>query len=681
MSKCDAVLIWQVKLISIDCGFNYFTVEIVTLFRQLVLAIVVLVLLLYGVNVVLSLNNTRSLVDQQMAVHAQDTATSVALSLSQLGVEDDPAILETFFNALADSGFYQRIYFSDMAGSTVVERTFRVDVEGVPDWFVGMMHLPIHSGEAEVSSGWTRLGKVRVVSHPGQAYRELWAVTTQQFLWFTSFAVLLCGIAVVGLRWLLAPLGRIERQANAICDQQFVIQDDIPKARELSSVVNAMNRMSSRLKQLFMNQSELIADLRVASAQDTVTGLSNRADFDARLNSFVSSELGSLSGLLAIISLDNLVEINTLSGRVEGNSILGAIGRVMQRVGEKYPKAILARRQGSEFSLFVPDLEIDEAEELAVSVLRQIEGVPWVHKDRQSLKFRLGFTHNEEVTNGPELLSEADLALRQVTEHSPQNWSRFADIEDAGVPTVSRPAFDWPGLIERVIAERSVEMLYQPTANLPERVPVGCEVYTRINNGDDVVSAGVFLPMVERYGFADAYDRMVLELLAAQENDQFPMYSVNLSSASLDSAGFNAWLSEFLRGRRALAGKLVFELPEHALKVSEKAVRDFQSLVEPYGSGIALDHFGLESSGFSYLGSLPVAYLKVHRSFTQNIHLNKDNQFYIKSLAQLAHTREILLIAEGIELDAEWRVLSGLNIDAAQGFFIGRPEPLAFYQE
>lgn len=651
-----------------------------TLFRQLVLAILLLMLLLYGVNVVLSLKNTRSLVDQQMAVHAQDTATSVALSLSQLGVEDDPAILETFFNALADSGFYQRIYFNDMNDSTVVERTFRVDVEGVPDWFVGMMRLPVHSGEAEVSSGWSRLGKVKVVSHPGQAYRELWSVTTRQLWWFTVFTGVLSAIGVLGLRWLLAPLGRIEQQANAICDQQFVVQEDIPKARELSSVVNAMNRMSSRLKQLFTNQSELIADLRVASAHDAVTGLSNRADFDARLNSFVSSEMGSHRGLLAIISLDNLEAVNTLGGRIEGNNVLGAVGGVMQRIREKHLKAIVARRQGAEFSVFVPDLEIDEAEELAVSLLREIEGVPWIHRDRQPLKFRLGFTHSEEVLNGPELLSEADLALRQVTEHSAQNWYRFTDFESTGVPTVSRPAFDWHGLIERVLAERSVELLYQPTVNVLEQATVGCEVYTRVNNGEDVVSAGVFLPMVERHGFADAYDRMVLELLAEEEGEQFPMYSVNLSSASLGSVVFNTWLSEFLSANRSLAKKLVFEIPEHALKVSEQTVREFQALVERYGSGIALDHFGLESSGFSYLGSLPVAYLKVHRSFTSNIHLNKDNQFYIKSLAQLAHTREILLVAEGIELDAEWRVLGGLNIDAAQGYLIGRPEPREFYQ-
>lgn len=647
-----------------------------TLFRQLVLVILALMLMLYGVNVVLSLKNTRTLVDQQMAVHAQDTATSVALSLSQLGVEGDPAILETFFNALADSGFYERIYFTDMSDSTVVERTFPVNVEGVPGWFVAIMALPIHSGEAEVSSGWSRLGKVKVVSHPGQAYLELWTVTIRQFWWFTVFAAFLCFLGIIGLRWLLAPLARIERQANAICEQNFEVQEQIPKARELSSVVLAMNRMSKRLKELFSNLSELIAELRVALAHDDVTGLSNRADFDARLNSFVSSETGSNRGLLAILALDNLEEVNELGGRIEGNNVLAAIGGILRRVQAEHPQAIAARRQGAEFALFIPNLDIDEAEAQALEALRTVGGVSWLHQNGHPLRFRMGFTYSEEVLNGPELLSEADMALRQVTEHSTQNWSRFSDLDDSAIPTVTRTAFDWRGLIDQVLEERSVELLYQTTVNIPDGIAIGSEVYTQIKNGDDQVSAGVFLPMVERYGQSDQYDRMVLELLLREPLESYPMYSVNICGASLDSDSFKSWLQSFLNQHRQYSTKLVFEIPEHALKVNESSVREFQSIVEHYGSGIALDHFGLESSGFSYLGSLPVAYLKVHRSFTKNIHLNKDNRFYLKSLSQLAHTREILLVAEGIELEAEWSVLQGLNIDAAQGYYIGRPAPL-----
>ena len=661
---------------------DFSTVKIVTLFRQLVLAILSLMSLLYGVNVILSLNNTRSLVDQQMEVHAQDTATSVALSLSQLGVEDDPAILETFFNALADSGFYQHIYFSDMSDSIVIERTFSVNVEGVPNWFVAMVELPVHSGSAEVSSGWSRLGKVTVVSHPGQAYRELWAVTTHQLWWFTAFAIVLCGAGIVALRWLLAPLGRIELQANAICDQQFLIQEDVPRARELATVVIAMNRMTGRLRQLFSHQAELISDLRAASALDAITNLSNRADFDTRLNSFVSSETGSHSGLLIIMSLDNLAEVNALAGRVEGNNILSAIGGVLLQHVKSHRNAIAARRQGAEFTFFAPDLETEEAEELAVSILRQVETPPWVHQHSRALVFRMGFTYTEKVSNGPELLSEADMALRHVSEHSARNWARFSDFEAVDLPTVTRPAVGWGGLVEQVLADRSIELLYQPTVKLADKVSVGCEVYTRIKNGDaNMVSAGVFLPMVERHGFADAYDQIVLELLAEEKNDRFPIYSVNLSGASVASPTFIGWLREFLQADPDLAGRLVFEIPEHAITVNEKAVREFQSVAEYCGSGVALDHFGLESSGFSYLGSLPVAYLKVHRSFTKNIHLNKDNQFYIKSLAQLAHTREILLIVEGIESNSEWEVLPTLNIDAAQGYFIGHPEPLSAYWE
>jgi EAL domain-containing protein (putative c-di-GMP-specific phosphodiesterase class I) len=71
---------------------------------------------------------------------------------------------------------------------------------------------------------------------------------------------------------------------------------------------------------------------------------------------------------------------------------------------------------------------------------------------------------------------------------------------------------------------------------------------------------------------------------------------------------------------------------------------------------------------------LPLDFLKIDRSFIRDIHLNPDNQFYVQSLVQIAHSCEIVILAEGVENALEWDCLRQLGIDGGQGYLLGRPD-------
>lgn len=646
-----------------------------TLFRQLVTAVLTALLLLYMGNLVVSFTNAKSLVEHQMQIHAQDAATSIALSMTQAG--DDLATLETMINAVSDSGFYQRIYFVDMDGTRVVEREFPVKVENVPDWFVRALGLPEYEGVAEVSSGWARLGNLVVVSHPGQAYQNLWQTLARQLGWFTLMGLAVCVVAFYAVRRLLAPLHEVERQANAICEQEFVQQKNIPNTRELKVVVEAMNRLSARLQGLFLNQSDMIRDLRRQSHTDVITGLSNRTDFDARLNTYARDENGAHTGLLMIFALTNLGRINELAGRSAGNDILRFFAQTLLQGVEHYDHAVVARRQGQEFAVFVPDIAEDVADALAASLIVDVSRVTWQQQDQEALSIVMGYSYNNEITNGPELLSEADMALHCLDARSGQTWSKFSSDGEANVPVVSRSVLDWKKFVERAIADKAVQLYVQQTVSVPDRQTVAYEVYSRFNApGDNQLTAGTVVPMVERFGHAATFDKLVLQSLAATAASTTGVLAVNICPGSISSASFHDWLAGFLAANKELASRLVLEISEHALKIEENHIRAFERLLSRASTGLAIDHFGLESSAFGYLATLPLRYLKIHRSFIKNIHLSQENQFYVKALAQLAQTREIQVIVEGVEIEAEWQALARMKIDAAQGYFFGHPEPL-----
>ena len=328
-----------------------------TLYRQILIAVLAVLLLLYFGNLVVSLKNTRALVGQQMQTHAQDAATSLALSMTQAAQSEDLATLETLINAVSDSGYYRRIEYIGADGNSLLDKEFAVTLEGVPQWFMSLMSLPDYEGNAEVASGWVILGKLKVISHPGQAYKKLWQAAAGHLLWFTLIGLGASVAVFFSLGVVLSPLREVEKQAEAIAEQQFIQQSKLPKTRELRRVVQVMNRLSARFEDLFQSQSELISELRELSHSDLVTGLSNRTDFDARLNAFASDESGSRCGVLMIFALNQLGRINDLGGRRAGNEVLQALANILKQGVEQFEQVILARRQGQEFALFVPDAE------------------------------------------------------------------------------------------------------------------------------------------------------------------------------------------------------------------------------------------------------------------------------------------------------------------------------------
>lgn len=648
-----------------------------TLYRQLINAVLGVLLLLYVGNLVVSFNNSKSLVAQQMQTHAQDAATSLALSMTQAVEGKDMATLDAMLNAVSDSGYYKRIYFVDMNGDTLLEREFPVLVEGVPRWFTRVTALPDYEGYAEVTSGWVMLGKLVVISHPGLAYRNLWQAMIMHLAWFSLIGAGSCIAGFFAVRVLLAPLRSVETQANGICEQQFIQQPTLPKTRELRAVVEAMNRLSARLEGLFHSQSDIINDLRYQSHTDTVTGLSNRVDFDARLNTFASDETGGHCGALMIFALHELGRINDIAGRRGGNDVLQTLAQKLKQAILGHDQALLARRQGQEFAVFLPDIEEQEAESIAASLMLEVSRITWQHQEQLPITVTMGFSYSSDIKNGPELLSEADMALQSVDIDSGENWLKFASLDIAGIPTLTHSVLDGKQFLAEAIADRAIDLHFQKTVTVPDQRLFAYEVYSRFRAPDDYeLTASTVMPMVQRFGYSVALDKLVLELLAEAGLPGSEMLAVNLCPESISDASFCSWLSEFLSSNRSLATRLVVEVPEHAIKLAEENIRSLANILARFNSGLAIDHFGLESSAFGYLASMPLRYLKVHRSFVKNIHLSRDNQFYIKALVQLAQTREIQVIVEGIETEAEWQVLSRMNIGAAQGFFLGYPEAL-----
>lgn len=641
-----------------------------TLHRRLIFTVITLIVLLLGANLVITLHNARLNIYQQLKVHAQDAATSLGFGLSQAALDKDNVQMSLMINAIFDHGYYRRIVFRDLEGKEVIKRELPLKTAEVPTWFMLWLPLPESSGSAQVSSGWYQLGAIEVVSHPGFSYKDLWRSFKEQLWLFLVTGVLCYGLLGVGLRFVLKPLKQVEEQADAICRKEFPVQDPLPDIPELRSVVSAMNRMVNKVKETFQYHVELNDRLSIQLNTDSVTGLSNRQDFDTRFSAALSKERAAASGVLLLVRAGDLQDLNLRLGRQEGDQYLASIATVLQdSVDGEYPNALVSRHSGADFAVFVPAVNESESQLLMEKIYGAMQELEW--KNEASQLVFIGALFIPKITTDTHYLALADSALSQAQSEGQSGcfWHKVDKTER------SLSANEWALMIKKAIADESVVFHFQPVWKLAhgQKNLLFNEVMTRIRVNDTEYSAGMFMPMATRFQLLPAIDAIVIKELITGFHELPENVCINCSIAAIESPDFMAFLDRILSDNQTVAPRLTFELPANGLSFADTAVREFAAMIKQHGAHLSLHHFGRGSAEFAYLQTLPVDYLKIDRHFIQNVVTDADTRFFIRSLVAIASSCDITILAEGVETEDQWQALIDLGIQGGQGYWLGKP--------
>lgn len=649
-----------------------------TLRRQLTFIIATLFVLLFIGTFSINVHNTRAYLNDQLNSISQDMATSLGLTLSPYMADDDIAVVESHVNALYDSGYYQEIIITDIEGKPLIERINTRPVEKVPAWFVRMFPLDTPQGESLIMSGWTQAGAVRVSAYPEFAYVRLWSTCIQSFYLFLIGFAILFGLVLVVLHYILRPLKAVEKQAEAISNQKYLLQTHMPWTLELRNVVTAMNTMSIKIKDIFSEQEASLERIRNAAYTDSTTGLSNRTYFVMRLRHMIESGSDFGRGVLMFIEVSHLMELNKELGHLAGDTLLKGVSQLLQNRISHFPanEILLARLTGPGFAVAIPGISEKQAEEFANSLALELSGL-YVKKltpFREVAHIGVAFQTTQRLS---ELLSEADMALR-TAQIKGANAVHFHRKNIAGAFD-SLTATQWISFLNRVIDEKKFTLLLQSvmTAEDP-KILWQQEVLLRIANDENkLIPPSIFIPMIHHHGMTKAFDKMIVSGVFEQlskQNHQTSGVSINLMPASIRDPEFVTWLSTILTSYPLLANRISFELDDYGIAQNLYAALSFQQAIASSGAQIGIDHFGRNITTLSSLGALKPAYLKIDGSFIRGINTNRDNQQFVEMLVNMAHAQDILVIAESVENASEMEMIRELRLDGLQGYALHRPE-------
>jgi diguanylate cyclase (GGDEF)-like protein len=654
-----------------------------TLYRQLIIFTLALFLVLFTGTWLATFETTRSFLINQLESHAQDTATSLGIAISQYAAKNDKASMESMINATFDRGYYQTIKFISIEGKVITERNLDVTVENVPSWFVASTPtLVAPEANANVMAGWRQVGTIYVKSHPGYAYNALWQDSVRMTLWFLG-----CGIFVLlaggfGLHVLLRPLKLVEKQADAICRKEYGTQEHLPRTKELRQVVIAMNRMTKKVEEMIKEEVAFAEGFREHAYHDPLTGLGNRRYFGAQIRAWQEQRDVISGGILFLVQLHELRQLNQRRGLQAGDELLKAAALVLHDIVQPYAHYVLVRLTGADFGVFLPNTPSWNAKQIAADMANALSLLAVRKMPGSDNVAHIGAVTYDIPTPLGTLLAESDLALRMAQQAGPNTWHVRAITEE----TELLPAGEqqWKIFLEDALKARRIRLEVQPVSRTADGKDVlHLEIFAKIVREDGrEFRAEIFLPFAERLGLVPLLDRIVLEEVMRLDRRQLGVdtVAVNMSPISLNDQTFRKWLYEALKALPPSTPRLTFEFPEFGAIRNLDSVKEFRNSISQWGHAISLDHYGQSLSNIGYLRSLCPDFVKVDRAYTEELKDSaSDSRFYFSSLCIVAHSIDIMVIAVGVETEDQYQLLRELNIDGVQGYLIDHPTVITEY--
>jgi EAL domain-containing protein (putative c-di-GMP-specific phosphodiesterase class I)/GGDEF domain-containing protein len=641
-----------------------------TLGRQLLLTGLILLLSLFSGLIYINLQNTQTFLNQQLAVHAQDTATVLGLSLTTVVKDEDQILMGRIVDSVWDAGYYQKIRVENLAGKPLVERTLATQIHGVPKWFIRLVPLEVQVEQATIQAGWQQVGKLWVESNPGFAYFQLWQGLKNSLKWLGLILVAALIVGSILLHFILKPLRAVTQQANAICNQQFS-NLSLPWTLDLRQVVVAMNKMSTKLEQIFKEHAQHSADLRAEVYKDPVTKIGNRKYFSTQFKHLITDQEAGTVGALLLISLHDFEGLKERKGYVAADEFLKYFADNLLAMTLLFEKKVLAHLDGPNFAILLPYILQDNACELATTLCErfaEFQGQGII--DRVNVA-HIGLCRVNSTQTENQVLSRADMALTAAQSKGINSWHYYE-----AAPSNTLGAEQWKQLFETVIAQEAIVLHFQKFQIFSEESKQFSEVLVKVeDHSGQLLSTSQFLPMAERLHVIAEIDKIVvtrvLEKIASAASNQY--FSINVCATTLDNPEFAPWLFEKLKKLPKSNRHLIFELPEYGVVPRMHPVREFFKQLRQLGFKTVIDHFGRSFSSFSYLHSLPLDYVKIDGGFIKNIDQIKENQFIVKTLIKVAHSLDILTIAETVTTQAELDMLTELKIDGIEGHLLGAP--------
>jgi diguanylate cyclase (GGDEF)-like protein len=416
---------------------------------------------------------------------------------------------------------------------------------------------------------------------------------------------------------------------------------------------------------------------------DALTGLPNRLWLLERLEKQIERAKSNKEYHFALMFIDGdrFKQINDTHGHQLGDFILDSAAKRLKALLPRGYK--VARLGGDEFTVLVEEIKSEEEVSEQCDRLITAFNEPF-HVEKTPLFFKISiglvFCKDQYMYPG-QILRDADIAMYKAKERGRATYQIF----DAEMREQTMEMAQLETDLYNAFEQNQLFLVYQPIVDLKTGHLSGFEALARWRHPEKgLIPPDKFIPAAEESGLIFTLGSWVLRQACSQlvawirefKLERPPTIAINLSSLELNQTYFLAQIDRMLQETGIDSGLLKLELTESTLMEQSESMDALLDELRARHIELAIDDFGTGYSSLSYLDQLPVQVLKIDRKFVDGITQAEGGNSSIeivKATISLAHSLNIMVVAEGIETEQQYQLLKSYGCNFGQGYYIAKP--------
>eukprot|EP00903_Cladosiphon_okamuranus_P001979 g1977.t1 len=430
----------------------------------------------------------------------------------------------------------------------------------------------------------------------------------------------------------------------------------------------------------FYDQVRTNRDIQFLAHHDTLTGLPNRAVFNARLTEALRLAQAKASNIgVMLIDVDKFKEINDTYGHGIGDVFLQIVGERLKAV---FGNHLVARLSGDEFAVMLTSIsDPGRMTRLAADMISATDAPCTIDGKDIKISLSIGLARATDGSwRATRLLHCADLALYRAKHSGRSTFSWYTPGLDAEAQ--KRKEVE-EGLVKALKFDQ-FKLLYQPQYALKDGSLKGFEALIRWEHPTKgMIRPDIFIPIAEDTGLIEEIGTWVLNHAcreAALWSDRTRRVAVNVSPAQFIAGETQKRVAQALQNSRLDPRRLEIEITESLLISNTDAVIETLRQIRDMGVSIAMDDFGTGYSSLSYLSLFPFDKIKIDKAFIQNLGKDASTDAIVTSIVGLGRSLDVTITAEGVETESQAILLSAAGCDLVQGYMFGKPDTIAKHE-
>jgi Amt family ammonium transporter len=379
-----------------------------------------------------------------------------------------------------------------------------------------------------------------------------------------------------------------------------------------------------------------------------------------------------------MIDLDRFKWVNDNLGHQAGD-------RLLKKAAHRFLSCVrsmdtIARLGGDEFGVLLEDIS-DTKQIIAIAGrIRNETARPFILEGKDvQISASIGIIIDTgSYIRADDILRDVDIAMYRA---KTTGKSRFR-IFGKKLKQMTHDALQLENDLKTVLEKKQLTLYYQPIVFSKTGRLKGFEALIRWEHPfRGIISPSDFIPVAEDNGQIIPIGQWVIETACQQLkawHDRFPdcehlTISVNISIQQFSHNNLEKIIETALKDTGLAPHCFMAELTESAVIDNPEAVIGNLNRLKQSGIKIAIDDFGTGYFSLTYLKNFPLDFLKIDKSFVNDINRDHENLEIAKAIITLAQNLELQVIAEGIESNAQLETLQGIGCDFIQGYYFSKP--------